>query len=189
MKGKLIVFSGPSGSGKTTIVKSLLKEQEINAEFSVSAASRDKRYNEIDGKDYYFLSPEQFRKKISENAFVEWEEVYQNCFYGTLFSEIERIRLNGKNVIFDIDVKGALNIKKKFGIECLTVFVMPPSIEELEYRLRKRATESEESLSKRLSKANYEMTFAEKFDCIVINEGIESTVNEAVKTVKEFIKN
>jgi guanylate kinase len=138
--------------------------------------------------DYYFLSPEVFKNKISENAFVEWEEVYKNCFYGTLFSEIERITSKRKNVIFDIDVNGGLNIKNKFGKQCMTFFVMPPSFESLENRLKKRATESDESLLIRLSKAKYEMTFAEKFDCIVINEVLETAIDESFNTVKKFIE-
>jgi len=189
MKGKLVVFSGPSGSGKTTVVKALLKEVDLNAEFSVSAASREKRYNEMNGKDYYFLSPEDFKTKIIENAFVEWEEVYTNNFYGTLYSEIERITSKGKNVLFDVDVKGGLNIKKKFAENCLTIFVMPPSIEILENRLKSRATESEESLMKRLSKAKYEMTFSVKFDHVVINDVLEPAIKQAYKIVKEFVEN
>ncbi len=188
MKGKLIVFSGPSGSGKTSIVKALLREYEGKVEFSVSAASRPKRFNETNGRDYYFLSPEEFRIKIEEQAFVEWEEVYKDCFYGTLYSEIERITSKGKHVIFDVDVKGGLNIKKRFGKDCVTFFVMPPSVEELEKRLRKRATESEESLQKRLSKAGYEMTFAQSFDFIVINNELQEAISEASDKVKIFMK-
>jgi guanylate kinase len=189
MKGKLIVFSGPSGSGKTTIVKALLKEVDLNTEFSISAASREKRYNEIDGKDYYFLTPDEFKNKISKNAFVEWEEVYKNSFYGTLYSEIDRITSQGKNVLFDVDVKGGIHIKEKFEKNCLTIFVMPPSVEILEHRLRNRATESEESLIKRLSKAKYEMTFSEKFDHIIINDRLEQAIAQAYIIVKEFIEN
>jgi len=186
MKGKLIVFSGPSGSGKTTIVKALLMKVDLNAEFSVSAASREKRYNEVDGKDYYFLSPEEFKNQIAKNAFVEWEEVYKNSFYGTLYSEIDRITSQGKNVFFDVDVKGGIHIKEKFAKDCLTIFVMPPSVEVLETRLRNRATESEESLIKRLSKAKYEMTFSVKFDHVVINDHLEQAIDRAYKFVKEF---
>jgi guanylate kinase len=187
MNGKLFVFSGPSGSGKTGIVQAMLKFKELKTEFSVSATSRKKRFNEKHGKDYYFLSPEEFKQKINEDAFVEWEEVYENFFYGTLHSELERIFKNDKNVIFDVDVSGGLNIKKKFRHNCLTVFVMPPSLEELEKRLRLRATETEESISERLLKARFEINFAEQFDYILINDIFENAVNEAFNLLKEFI--
>ncbi|NPA67249.1 MAG: guanylate kinase [Chlorobi bacterium] len=187
MKGKLIVFSAPSGSGKTTIVRELLKDKRFNAEFSVSAATREKRPSEIDGKDYYFLSAEEFKRKIENNEFAEWEEVYENQFYGTLKSEIERITEKGNNVIFDIDVAGGLSIKKLYKDDCLTVFIMPPSIEELKRRLLKRGTETEESLKKRLAKAEKEMLYADKFDKVIINDILEDAINEAKAVVSEFI--
>ncbi len=186
-QGKLIVFSAPSGSGKTTIVKELLKEEKFKLEFSVSATSRKKRSNEIEGKDYYFLSADEFKKKIKEDAFAEWEEVYKNQFYGTLKSEIERIRKKGNNVVFDIDVAGGMSIKKIFKEKCLTIFIQPPSIEELEKRLRHRGTETEESLKKRLAKAEKEMTFAKHFDVSVINDDLEIAVTEVKKIVAEFL--
>ncbi|MCD4795193.1 MAG: guanylate kinase [Bacteroidales bacterium] len=187
MKGKLIVFSAPSGSGKTTIVKALLKRKEFKFEFSVSATSRNKREKEKNGIDYYFLSVADFKKKIKGNAFVEWEEVYANQFYGTLHSEVERIRNNENNVIFDIDVAGGLNIKKKYKDECLTVFIMTPSIEELEKRLKKRGTETEASLKKRISKAKYEMTFSKDFGIIIINDKLETAIEETINNVREFL--
>ena len=187
MKGKLIVFSAPSGSGKTTVVRALLKRKEFKFEFSVSATSRKKRKNEKNGLDYYFFTVEDFKKKIKKNAFVEWEEVYENQFYGTLHSEIDRIRNNDKNVIFDIDVAGGLNIKKKYREECLTVFIMPPSIEELKKRLRKRGTETEADMNKRISKAKYEMTFSKDFDIIIINDKLEIAIEETISKVREFL--
>ena len=187
MKGKLIVFSAPSGSGKTTVVRTLLKKKEFKFEFSVSATSRKKREKEKNGIDYYFLSVDDFKKKIKKNDFVEWEEVYENQLYGTLHSEIDRIRNNDKNVIFDIDVAGGLNIKKKYKNDCLTIFIMPPSIEELENRLRKRGTETEESMNKRISKAKFEMTFSKDFDIIIINDKLEIALEETISKVREFL--
>ena len=187
MKGKLIVFSAPSGSGKTTIVKALLKKKEFKFEFSISATSRKKREKERNGIDYYFLSVEDFKKKIDQNDFVEWEEVYKNQFYGSLHSEINRIRANNKNVIFDIDVAGGVSIKKKYGDDCLTVFIMPPSIEELENRLKKRGTETKESLKKRIAKAENEMSYSKDFDIVIINDKLEIAINEAISKVKEFL--
>ncbi len=185
--GKLIVFSAPSGSGKTTIVRELLKDKRFNLEFSVSAASRKKRPKEIDGKDYYFLSVDDFKKKIDNNEFVEWEEVYENQFYGTLKSEIERIHAKGNHVVFDIDVAGGISIKKLFKNDCLTIFIQPPSIEELEKRLRHRGTETEASLKKRLAKAAKEMSYADDFDIVVINDVLEDAVNEVKKIVLDFL--
>jgi guanylate kinase len=184
--GKLIIFSAPSGAGKTTIVRHLL-EQNLNLEFSISATSRGKRHNESDGKDYYFLSPEEFRNKIDNNEFLEWEEVYHGTFYGTLKSEVERIRENGKNVIFDVDVVGGCNIKKYYGNEALAVFVQPPSVEELRNRLISRSTDSQEVIEKRIRKAKYELTFASQFDLILVNDRLEIAFVEAEKCVREFI--
>lgn len=186
-KGKCIIFSAPSGAGKTTIVHYLLK-QDLGLEFSVSACSRDPRDNEVDGKDYYFLGIDGFRKKINENAFVEWEEVYTNNFYGTLKSEMERIWNDGKTVIFDVDVIGGLNLKKQFGDDALAVFVQPPSYDELEKRLRGRSTESEEKINQRMEKANKELSFAEKFDMILINDDLETACNKAEEVVRRFLK-
>ena len=186
MSGKLFIFSAPSGSGKTTIVKHLLK-RDFNLEFSISATSRPKRKNEVDGKDYYFLSTEDFKEKIANNEFLEWEEVYEGCYYGTLKTEVERIRNNGKNVIFDVDVAGGVNIKKYYKDEALSIFIQPPSIQELEKRLRGRNTDNEEVITKRVEKFNYELTFAEKFDKIIINDKLEDAFFEAESTLSQFI--
>ena len=185
-RGKILIFSSPSGAGKTTIVHHLLKRFPSLA-FSVSATTRPQRPHETDGKDYYFLTPEEFRKKIEEGAFVEWEEVYKNTFYGTLRSEVERLLGQGKHVVFDVDVKGALNIKKQFGDRALAVFIMPPSVEELEKRLRHRSTDPEESIRERVAKAKIEMSYADKFDVILVNDILEETLQKAEEIVKNFI--
>jgi guanylate kinase len=179
MEGKAIIFSAPSGSGKTTIVRHLL-EKNPDLGFSISASTRDKRgRTEAHGKDYYFLTPEEFKKKIDNNEFVEWEEVYEGNFYGTLKSEVDRIWKNGKNVIFDVDVKGGINLKNYFGDKALAIFVKVPSMEVLKERLHDRGTESEESLSRRLFKANFEMTFQDKFDKVLINEDLDHSLQQA----------
>ena len=186
MAGKAIIFSAPSGSGKTTIVKHLLAENP-DLGFSISASTRDKRgRTETHGKDYYFLTPEDFKAKIDADAFIEWEEVYEGNFYGTLKSEIERIWNEGKNVIFDVDVKGGLNLKKYFGDKALAVFVKVPSIDVLKERLKDRGTESEESLSRRLFKAKFEMGFQDKFDVVLINENLKKSLAEAQKLYDRF---
>jgi len=185
-KGKLVIFSAPSGAGKTTIVKQLLKKN-LNLEFSVSATSREARKNEINGKDYYFLTQNEFQQKIDNNEFLEWEEVYLGTSYGTLKSEVERIRKLGKNVIFDVDVVGGLNIKKFYGDDALAIFVQPPSVEELEKRLRYRSTETEEKIKVRLAKAKHELSYAEQFDVIIVNDELEKAVEEAEKTVRDFL--
>lgn len=187
MTGKLVVFSAPSGSGKTTIVKEILSDNKYKFEFSISATSRKPRGKEENGKDYYFLSAEEFKSKINNNEFVEWEEVYKNQFYGTLKNEIERITQKGYNVIFDVDVVGGINIKKQYNNECLIIFIMPPSITELENRLRHRGTETEESIKKRIAKAEKEMTFSEKFDKIVINDDLKVAVNEVREIIETFL--
>jgi len=185
-KGKAIIFSAPSGAGKTTIVHRLLQELD-ELEFSISATSREARNVERDGKDYYYLSVEEFKKKIANNEFVEWEEVYQNQFYGTLQAEVERIWSNGKHVIFDVDVVGGLNLKKHFTEKALSVFVKPPSIDSLKLRLQNRKTETEESIKKRLDKSAREMAYASSFDYILINDKLEVACNEAIGVVKEFL--
>ena len=187
MKGKLIVFSAPSGSGKTTIVHHLLKQEGLNLAFSVSATSRAKRGKEIDGKDYYFISNEKFQEYINNDAFVECEEVYKGTKYGTLKSEIERLWKAGKNVIFDIDVKGGLNIKKQFPKETLAVFVKPPSVEELKKRLESRGTESLEKIQMRLDKANEELSYSRNFDTILINDDLDKAQKTATYLVKGFL--
>ena len=184
--GKLIIFSAPSGAGKTTIVHHLL-EQNLNLEFSVSATSRARRHTETDGKDYYFLTAEEFRRKIDNNEFLEWEEVYPGIFYGTLKSEVDRIRKNGKHVIFDVDVVGGSNIKKFYGDEALAIFVQPPSVEELRKRLISRSTDTPEIIEKRVDKAAYELTFASQFDVIIKNDELANACNEAQHRVKEFL--
>ncbi len=187
-KGKLIVFSAPSGSGKTTIVRHLLGIDELNLEFSISAASRDPRGEEINGKDYYFISTEEFKKHIKAEDFLEWEEVYRDNFYGTLKTEIERIWALGKNVIFDIDVAGGLRIKSKFPEETLAVFVKPPSIDELKIRLKKRSTESEDKINMRIAKASIELATAPQFDKIIKNYDLDAAKNDAYELVKDFLK-
>ena len=187
-KGKLIVFSAPSGSGKTTIVKHLLGIEDLNLEFSISAASREPRGDEINGKDYYFISTEAFKKHIKNEDFLEWEEVYRDNFYGTLKSEIERIWSHGKNVIFDIDVAGGLRIKHKFPEETLAVFVKPPSIDELKIRLKKRSTESDDKINMRIAKASVELATAPQFDSIIKNYDLDTAKEEAYQLVKSFVK-
>lgn len=185
-QGKLIVFSAPSGSGKTTIVKNLLT-RNLGLEFSISAASREPRPNEIHAKDYHFISLDGFRSKIANDEFVEWEEVYTNNFYGTLKSEIQRIWDEGKHVIFDIDVIGGLNIKKQYPDNTLAIFVQPPSVEELKRRLEGRATETPEKIAMRVAKAEAEIKYSNKFDYILYNDVLEDAQDEAEKVVKGFI--
>lgn len=185
--GKLLVFSAPSGSGKTTIVRYLLDQKELHLDFSISATSREKRGEEIDGRDYYFLSSEEFQKKIDENAFVEYEEVYTDNYYGTLKSELERIWGEGKHVIFDIDVIGGLSIKNQYPEQTLAVFVSPPSVEELERRLRFRQTESEEKIQMRLAKAEREIAESGKFDVILKNYDLENAKTDAYKLVHDYL--
>lgn len=186
-KGKLIVFSAPSGSGKTTIVRHLLKQQELNLEFSISATSREKRGLEEHGKDYYFLDLDTFKSKIKNDEFLEWEEVYRDNFYGTLKTEIERIWAKGKNVIFDIDVSGGLRIKKKFPEDTLAIFVKPPDLNELIIRLKERGEESAEKISMRVAKAPAELATAPLFDEIVINDDLEKALSDAYNLVSSFI--
>ena len=185
--GKLIVFSAPSGSGKTTIVRHLLGIEDLNLEFSISATSREKRGEEVDEKDYYFLSAKAFKNKIKNDEFLEWEEVYRDNFYGTLKTEVERIWAKGKNVIFDIDVSGGLRIKRKFPEETLAVFVKPPSIDELKIRLKKRKTESEDKINMRVAKASAELATAPLFDTIVVNDDLEKALEEAENKINAFI--
>jgi len=184
--GKLIVISAPSGAGKTSIVHYLLKELP-NLCFSISATSRVKRDNEFDGKDYHFLGVEQFKQKIKEDAFLEWEEVYDNQYYGTLKSEIDRIWNIEKTVIFDVDVAGGINIKKQYPSECLSIFIMPPSIEVLKERLKNRGSESEESLAKRLSKAEEEISQNQKFDMVILNDDLQIACTETKEVIINFI--
>ena len=186
MAGKLIIFSAPSGAGKSTLVKHIL-DLGFNLEFSVSATSRAPRGTEQHAVEYYFLSPEEFRQRIDNKEFIEYEEVYPNCFYGTLRTEIERISSNGNNIIFDVDVVGGLNIKKQYPESSLSLFIAPPSIEELQNRLVQRATDSPEMIEKRVAKAAYEMTFASQFDFTIINDNLETAKAETERLIREFL--
>lgn len=185
--GKLIIFSAPSGSGKTTIVRHLLDRPELNLAFSVSATSRPRRVKEKNGEHYYFMSISEFKNNIKGDAFLEWEEVYRDNFYGTLKSEIERLWSEGKNVIFDIDVAGGLRIKRKFPKETLAVFVKPPSIDELKIRLKKRSTESDDKINMRIAKASVELATAPQFDKIIKNYDLDIALQEAYGLVAEFV--
>ena len=185
--GKLFVFSAPSGSGKTTLVRHLLL-QNLPLGFSISATSRPPRGEEKDGKDYYFLSEEEFRQKIEEDAFIEYEEVYKGAFYGTLRSEVERLWAEGKNVLFDIDVIGGLNVKEQYPEETLAIFIQPPSLEELEKRLRQRNTETEEKIQQRLDKSASELIYSQYFDVILVNDNLAKAKQEVVRLVKEFLR-
>ena len=187
-EGKLLVFSAPSGSGKTTIVHHLLKQKELNLDFSISATSREKRGAEINEKDYYFISLKEFQEHVTNDDFIEWEEVYTNNYYGTLKKEVERIWSLGKHVIFDIDVVGGLRIKKKFPEQTLAIFVQPPSIEEMERRLRNRQTDSEEKIKERVEKAENELKYAKNFDVILINNDLDTAKKDAFNMVENFIK-
>ncbi|WP_111670730.1 guanylate kinase [Algoriphagus litoralis] len=188
-QGKAIIFSAPSGSGKTSLVKHLIQHVP-NLGFSISACTRDKRgRHEVHGRDYYFLSIDEFKKKIDEDAFVEWEEVYEGNFYGTLKEEVQRIWDNGKAVIFDVDVKGGLALKKYFGPQALAIFVKVPSLDVLKTRLNDRGTESEESLSRRLYKAEFEAKFEPQFDVSILNDDFDRSSKEAVTLVSEFLAN
>jgi guanylate kinase len=186
-KGKLIIFSAPSGSGKTTIVRHLL-QKGFPLEFSVSATSRKPRVNETDGKDYYFLTADEFRNKIDKQEFLEWEEVYPDQYYGSLKSEVERIRNKGKHVIFDVDVVGGCNIKKYYGDEALSIFIQPPSIDVLKQRLTNRSTDAPEVIQTRVEKAAYELTFAPEFDVVIVNDQLDIALKHAESTVERFLK-
>jgi guanylate kinase len=186
--GKLFVFSAPSGSGKTTIVRHLLKQDQFNLEFSISATSREARGFEKNGVDYYFISLKEFKNHIKGDAFLEWEEVYRDNFYGTLKSEVERIWAQKKHVIFDIDVVGGLRIKKKFPEETLAVFVKPPSVDELKIRLKKRKTESEDKINMRIAKASIELATAPQFDKVIKNYDLEVALKEAENLMSDFLE-
>ena len=187
-KGKLLIFSAPSGSGKSTIVNFLMQEHpELNMHFSISCTTRAPRGTEKNGVEYFFLTPEEFKAKIAEDAFVEYEEVYTDRFYGTLKSQVENQINNGENVVFDVDVKGGCNLKKIFGSEALSVFVQPPSVEELSRRLVGRATDTPEVIEQRLAKAEEELTYAPKFDVIIVNDDLETAKAEALNTIGKFL--
>lgn len=186
-QGKLIVFSAPSGSGKTTIVRHLLKSDALNLAFSISATSREKRGQEVDKEDYYFLSSKEFKNKIKADEFLEWEEVYRDNFYGTLKTEVDRLWALGKHVIFDIDVSGGLRIKRKFPEQTLAIFIKPPSIDELKIRLKNRKTESDDKINMRVAKASAELATAPLFDVVIENDSLETALAEAETTVSNFL--
>jgi len=186
MDGKLFIFSAPSGSGKSTIVQHLMK-LNLGLAFSISATSRQPREGELNGREYHFVSPDQFREKIQNNAFIEWEEVYPEQYYGTLRSEVGRIWHNGEHALFDIDVVGGLNLKKEFGDRACAIFVQPPSLEELENRLRSRGTDDEKALQKRVGKAGYEMKYASRFDHIIVNDSLQHALSSAENLVRNFL--
>ena len=184
----MLIVSAPSGSGKSTIVQWLMNEHpELKLYFSISCTSRQPRGTERNGVDYFFISPEQFREKIDNDEFLEYEEVYENRFYGTLKAQVERQREEGQNVVFDVDVKGGINIKKYYGEEALSLFIQPPSVEELRRRLEGRGTDTPEAIEQRLAKAEYELTFARQFDNIVVNDNLETAKEETLRIVKEFL--
>ena len=187
-RGRLIIVSAPSGSGKSTIVNWLMKEHpELNLYFSISCTSRQPRGQEQDGVEYFVLTPEEFRAKIERDEFLEYEEVYEDRFYGTLKQQVERQREAGQNVVFDVDVKGGINIKRHYGNEALSLFIQPPSVEELRRRLVGRATDAPEAIEERLAKAEYEMTFAPQFDRILVNDDLDVAKAEALQVVKSFV--
>lgn len=188
-EGRLLIFSAPSGSGKSTIVNWLMTEHpELNMHFSISCTTRAPRGTEKDGVEYFFISAEQFKEKIAQDAFVEYEEVYTDRYYGTLKSQVTEMTRQGQNVVFDIDVKGGCNIKKIYGDKALSLFIQPPSIEELRRRLEGRATDTQEVIEQRLNKASYELTFADKFDKIIINDDLEKAKADTLKAIKDFLK-
>jgi len=185
-EGKLVIVSAPSGSGKTTVIRHLM-DQDFNLNFSVSATNRDPRAHEVDGKDYLFLSTDAFQSKIKNNEFLEWEEVYKGRFYGSLKSHVDQMLSEGKNVIFDVDVVGGLNIKSYYKEKALSIFIKLPSLETLEMRLRQRGTDDENDIMSRLEKATWEMNFAEKFDVVLINDNLQKCLKDAENLVSEFL--
>ena len=187
MAGKLIIFSAPSGSGKSTIINYLLT-QNLNLSFSISATSRAPRGTEQNGVEYFFLTPEEFKQRIANDEFLEYEEVYKDRFYGTLKAQVEKQLAAGQNVIFDVDVVGGCNIKKFYGDRALSVFIQPPSLEELRKRLTGRGTDAPEEIESRLAKATFELSYAEKFDVVIVNDNLEKAQAEALKTIRDFIQ-
>lgn len=185
--GKLIIFSAPSGSGKSTIIGRLMQHEELRLAFSISCTSRPPRGKEQNGVEYFFLSPEEFRQRIARDEFLEYEEVYKDRFYGTLKQQVEEQLARGENVVFDVDVKGGCNIKQYFGDRALSVFIQPPSVEELRHRLEGRATDSPEVINDRIARAAYELTFAPKFDRVVVNDDLDKAVSQTLDIVSSFI--
>ena len=186
-KGKLIVISAPSGCGKSTIIKQIIDDERLKLGFSISATSRKPREGEEHGVHYYFISDEEFLQLIKEDKFVEWEEVYAGTHYGTLVSEVDRVTSEGRNLILDIDVKGGVNVKERFGEEALSLFIMPPSVDELGKRLRGRATDSEETILKRLAKAEFEIGFAPQYDTVIVNDDLDTAVEEVRSAILSFV--
>lgn len=186
-KGKLIVISAPSGCGKSTIIKQIIDDERLKLGFSISATSRKPREGEEHGVHYYFISDEEFLQLIKEDKFVEWEEVYAGTHYGTLVSEVDRVTGEGRNLILDIDVKGGVNVKERFGEEALSLFIMPPSVDELGKRLRGRATDSEETILKRLAKAEFEIGFAPQYDTVIVNDDLDTAVEEVRSAILSFV--
>ena len=188
MKGKLIIFSAPSGTGKSTIISWLMKEhKELNMAFSISCTSRAPRGSEQNGVEYFFLTPEEFRARIEDDEFLEYEEVYTDRYYGTLKSQVEKQLEAGQNVVFDVDVKGGVNIKKFYGDEALSIFIQPPSINELRRRLEHRATDAPDVINQRIARAEFELTFADKFDKVIINDVLEYAEADALVTIQQFL--
>ena len=187
MRGKCLIFSAPSGSGKSTIVQWLLKHPELKMVFSISATSRAPRGTEKNGVEYFFLTADEFRARIANDEFLEYEEVYAGCFYGTLKEQVEKRLNEGMDVVFDVDVVGGCNIKKYFGDEALSMFIQPPSVQELERRLKLRGTDSVEMIAKRVAMASYELTFAPKFDVVIVNDDLEEAQQKALSTIKTFL--
>lgn len=189
MKGKIIILSAPSGTGKSTIIRRLMESRpDLDLHFSISATSRKPREGEMHEREYYFLSDEEFKNRIQAGEFVEWEEVYQGTLYGTLLSEVERIVNAGHNLIMDIDVKGSLSLKRRFGDDAISIFILPPSVQELENRLKNRGTDSADDVARRLAKAGYEMTFAPQFDTVVINDNLDKATREVAEKIDDYIE-
>lgn len=186
-RGKIIIMSAPSGAGKSTIIERLMQDPELKLGFSISATSRQPRGNEQHGREYYFMTAEEFARRARKGEFVEWEEVYAGTFYGTLRSEVERVLSSGRNLIMDIDVKGGVNVKQRFCADALSIFILPPGIDALRERLASRGSDSPESIQKRLDKAEYEMSFAPRFDYTVVNDNLDQAVEETRRIIKEFI--
>lgn len=188
MQGKVIIFSAPSGSGKSTIINWLMQEhKELNLAFSISCTSRQPRGTEKDGVEYFFVTPEEFRKRIADGEFLEYEEVYADRFYGTLKAQVEKQLAKGENVVLDVDVKGGCNIKKFYGDKALSVFIQPPSIEELRNRLNGRGTDTPEVIEDRIKRAEFELSFAPKFDCVVVNDDLKNAQQKALETIADFL--